>query len=139
MADYVQSSPVFFRLIRNSFLLFAAILLAASFFVAAPLDIPADLARVPNPVKSAWFLLWIQELVSYSSMAIYPVLAVVVAFLLVPYWPQKVRKTSDDVGSAGAYWQLGPIQLVALLILTMILVLTGIALFFRGANWAFVL
>ncbi len=131
MADYVQSSPIFFRLIRNSFLFFTTLLLLAAFFVQAPLDVPADPARVPNPVKSAWFLLWTQELVSYANAAIYPVLGMALAFFLLPFWPERSRNER-------AYWQLGPSQFVALLALVIILLLTGVAMFFRGANWALV-
>ena len=47
----------------------AAVLLLLAALVPAPLETPADPAHAPNPAKSAWFLLWIQELVSYSTLA----------------------------------------------------------------------
>ncbi|MBM4130742.1 hypothetical protein FJ250_06905, partial [bacterium] len=61
--DKIPSSPRFFRLIRRGLLVIAVFLLAAAWLVPAPLETVADPMRAPNPAKSAWFLLWIQELV----------------------------------------------------------------------------
>ena len=58
---FVKSSPHFFRLISRSFWLLIVSLLIAAAFIPAPLQTAADPALTPNPVKSAWFLLWIQE------------------------------------------------------------------------------
>ena len=54
--------------------LLIAFLVILAIFILAPLDGPADIASVPNPIKSAWFLLWIQELVSYSNYLVYPII-----------------------------------------------------------------
>ena len=134
MTEYIQSSPYFLRLVRNAFLGFAAFMLAASFFIPAPLGTPADIGHVPNPVKSAWFLLWLQELVSYGTITIYPVLGLGLAYLLLPFWPAKQE-------ISGAAWRFGgkyPVSLLTLAVFFGILALTVIAMFFRAANWAFV-
>ncbi len=83
MSRYVKSSPHFFRPVGRSMLLGLAVLLLLAALVPAPLETPADPAHAPNPAKSAWFLLWIQELVSYSTLAIY----VAVALAGVPRGP----------------------------------------------------
>ncbi|MBL0226845.1 MAG: hypothetical protein IPQ16_15135 [Geobacteraceae bacterium] len=56
-------------------------------FVPAPLQTAADPSLYPKPVKSAWFLLWIQELVSWSRFMIWPVLLLRLACFMLPRLP----------------------------------------------------
>ena len=63
MKEYVHSDPHFFRLIKVAMAFGLVLLLLLAAVIPAPLEGPADISRVPNPVKSAWFLMWIQELV----------------------------------------------------------------------------
>jgi hypothetical protein len=84
---YVDTSPRFFRLIAVSGLLFTVLVLGAAIFLPAPLLGPADAGAPPNPAKSAWFLLWIQEVVSHGTSLVYPVLLLGMAFLLLPWLP----------------------------------------------------
>jgi hypothetical protein len=134
MKTYVKSSPVFFQLIKRSFLGCVTLLLVLAALIPAPLQEPAQLAIVPNPVKSAWFLLWIQELVSYRIWLIYPLLLTGLAFTALP-WLQRAAPES-------AVW-FGPRhRLIAIAVLALflgIVLLTVIGLFFRGKNWALVL
>jgi hypothetical protein len=131
---YIKSSPRFFRLIKASGTAVVATLLAAALFVPAPLQEPGDLGRVPNPVKSAWFLLWIQELVSYRTQLIYLVLLGALLFLLLPWLPGSARR---DRASWHPAEQL-PVVAATLLVSAVIILLTVIAMFFRGENWALV-
>jgi len=129
---FVKSSPAFFRLIVRSGLLFAAALLLAAAVVPAPLREAADPAQTPNPVKSAWFLLWIQELVSYSRFMVYPVMALGALFLLLPWLPGSGRPCQ-------AAWfprEQRAVNLLACGAFLAIVCLTVIALFFRGTNWS---
>jgi hypothetical protein len=135
MRGYVRSSPFFFRRIGIAMTLLLLVLLVLAAFLPAPLQEPGNMARVPNPVKSAWFLLWIQELVSYSSYLIYAVLTLAISCILLPW-------LAGSESSQHAVWlQRGllPVSLVTLLVVTVISALTVISLFFRGENWAFVL
>lgn len=129
-SGYVPSSPVFFRLIRRAMAAFVAALCALAALFPAPLQEPADIGKVPNPAKSAWFLLWIQELVSYSRSLIYAVVLAGAFFLVLPYtrWGQR------DDGAERSRW---PVAAVALAVFSSIVILTVIALFFRGKDWAF--
>jgi hypothetical protein len=132
---YQKSSPGFFRLIKISLALLILLLAGLAVLIPAPLQEPANFARVPNPVKSAWFLLWIQELVSYSKYLIFLVLGLAAAFTLLPWLPgQRVREHAIWLGRN----QL-PACLVALGLFLGICTLTVIGLFFRGENWTFVL
>ncbi len=130
---FVKSSPRFFLLIRRSGLLFAAALLLLAPLVPAPLQEAANPALTPNPAKSAWFLLWIQELVSWSRLTVYPVLAGAVVFLLLPWVAGTVRLHR-------ASWfprEQRAVTVGALLAAVVVLALTGVAMFLRGANWSF--
>lgn len=129
---FVKSSPAFFRLIARSGLLFAATLLLVAVVIPAPLQEAANPALTPNPVKSAWFLLWIQELVSYSRFMIYPVMALGVLFLFLPWLPGNGRPYQ-------AVWfprEQRAVNLLACGAFLAIVALTIIALFFRGTNWS---
>ena len=87
MSRYVRSSPHFFRPVGRSMLLALAVLLVLSALLPAPLETPADPAHAPNPAKSAWFLLWIQELVSYGTLAIYVAVALAAFLVALPWLP----------------------------------------------------
>lgn len=129
---YLRSSPHFFRRIKAAGVSLAAAMLVAAPFVPAPLQEPGDLGRVPNPVKSAWFLLWIQELVSYRKQMIYLVMAGALVFLLLPWLPGSARRERASWRPAE---QL-PVVVMVLLTGVSIIVLTVIAMYFRGENWA---
>jgi hypothetical protein len=131
---FVKSSPYFFRLIRRSFWLLVASLLALAAFIPAPLQTAADPATTPNPVKSAWFLLWIQEMVSWSRFMIWPAMILCAVCFLLPWLPGQVRVHH-------ARWFAPGQRLVsfgALLVAAMLLLLTVTGLFFRGENWSLV-
>lgn len=135
MRGYVRSSPYFFNRIKIALALLVLALLVLAIFIPAPLQEPADIARVPNPVKSAWFLLWIQELVGYSKHLIYAVLAVTVAAILLPW-------LTGPASGDHATWFARDRRLVAAVTLAAFFAISGltvIAMFFRGENWAFVL
>ena len=128
-SGYVPSSPVFFRLIRRSMAAFvaAACVLAAVF--PAPLQEPGDIGKVPNPAKSAWFLLWIQELVSYGRGLIYLVVLLAGACLALPY-----TRLAGAEGDSERCRRV--VAALSVAVFTSIVVLTVIAFFFRGKDWA---
>lgn len=130
---FVKSSPVFFTLITRSMWLLVAFLLVLAALVPAPLQTAADPAVTPNPVKSAWFLLWAQELVSYSRWTVYPVLAIGLFFLFLPWFPGQIREHHARWFSAGQR----TVCAMTLCVCLILILLTVIALFFRGAYWSF--
>jgi len=133
-AGFVKSAPHFFRLISRSFWLLVAALLVLAAFIPAPLQTAADSASTPNPVKSAWFLLWIQELVSWSRFMIWPVMFLCAACFLLPWLPGQVR------GHHARWFPPGQrlISTCTILISAALLLLTVIGLYFRGADWSLV-
>ncbi|MEJ2472086.1 MAG: selenite/tellurite reduction operon b-type cytochrome membrane protein ExtQ [Desulfuromonadales bacterium] len=135
MSDYVPASPYFFRIVKRSFAVGVCLLMLCALFVDAPLQGPADVGRVPNPSKSAWFLMWTQELVSYTSAMVYLILAVGLVFLLLPWLP--FSRPADK-----ACWLPADQRFVNLLTLVCffgIVLLTVVAMYFRGENWSFTL
>jgi hypothetical protein len=134
VSQYVKSSPHFFRPVGRSLLLAVAALLVLAILVPAPLETPADPAHAPNPAKSAWFLLWIQELVSYSTLAIY-VAVLLAAFLVALPWLPLARLEH-------ARWLPREHRWVGLAVITAavyVLVLTVVGLTLRGPDWRLVL
>lgn len=114
--------------------LLVGILFFLGMVIPPPLEEPANIANVPNPVKAAWFFLWIQELASYSKYLVYAVILVGVYFLLLPYHPGTPQAKKAE-------WLPRDQQMVNIVTIAgflIIAVLTVIAMFFRGENWAFV-
>ncbi len=134
MNGYVKSSPHFFRRIKLAFGAGLGLLLALALFIPAPLTDPAQIGRVPNPSKSAWFLLWTQELVSYSGSLVYLILLLGLGFCLLPWLP---GISPADRASWFPKEQRG-VSFFTLLCFVAIVGLTLVAMFFRGKNWALV-
>lgn len=133
MKNYVKSDPVFFRLIKQSM---AAIIIVVVVFAAlfpAPLLDPADVSRVPNPSRAAWFLIWMQELVSYSKYAIYPIILLGGVFCVLPWLPK--MGPSEQARWFPADQKI--INLATVLSFLVIVALTVVAFYFRGENWSF--
>lgn len=114
------------------FVAWLAVLLVAAAFLPAPLQRAADPEHAPNPAKAAWFLLWIQELVSHGNAWIASVLALAVLTAALPW----LRRAPF----AEAAWFRRGERLLALAsgaIVVAIVVLTVIAMFYRGTQWRF--
>lgn len=131
---FVKSSPHFFRLISRSIYALAVSLLLLATLIPAPLQEQANPAVTPNPAKSAWFLLWIQELVSWSRYMIYPVMLLGCLFLLLPWLPvgPRIHRASWFPREQRA------VSAITVILFAIIVLLTTVAMFFRGANWSFV-
>ncbi len=130
MKDRVPTSPHLYRLIKRALLVAVPVLLIAAVFIKAPLETIADPAHSPNPAKSAWFLLWIQELVSHGTAWIYAVLVLALLFVFLPW-------LRPGEASRAAWFQPGDrlVGVVVLAIVLGILALTFVAMFLRGPNW----
>lgn len=130
MNDRAPSSPYLFRPVVRALLIAVVVLLVAAALAPAPLEIAADPLHPPNPAKSAWFLLWIQELVSHGTAWIYVVLVLAGGLVGLPW----LRKTPAE---HAAWFQRGEriVATVVLMLSLTILGLTIVGLFMRGANW----
>jgi hypothetical protein len=134
MSRFVKSSPHFFRPVGRSMLLGIAALLVLAALVPAPLETPADPAHAPNPAKSAWFLLWIQELVSYSTPAIYVAVALATLLVALPWLPVPKLEHARWLPREHRWVGLAVIAAAAF-----VLALTVVGLCLRGPDWRLVL
>lgn len=134
MSDYVKSSPYFFRIVKLSFAAMIVTLLVLAFFIPAPLQGPADISHVPNPSKSAWFLMWTQELVSYTNLMVYLILGLGLVFIFLPWLP--ISRIAEQARWFGKDQKV--VNVLVLVSFSGILILTVIAMYFRGENWSFV-
>jgi hypothetical protein len=115
----------------------AAVLVAWSLLVPAPLEQPANPAVTPNPSKAPWYFLGLQEMLSYGDFrligAVAPCLAVL-GLMAVPYL--------DFNREGSGYYTIRRRRLAYLVFqccfwLLWILPIV-IGTFFRGPNWGFV-
>ena len=114
--------------------LLIGVLLLFAFIVPAPLHEPASITQAPNPVKAAWFFLWVQELASYSKYLVYMIMLIGLYFLLLPFLPGISEAKQAKWLPKDQQW----INILTLIIFFGISALTIIAMFFRGENWVFV-
>ena len=134
MRGYIKSDPTFFRLIKFSEVACVFALIGLACIVPAPLQTAANPGQPPNPVKAAWFLLWIQELVSYSRFMIFPVIACAIFLIVLPFLP------SQAIQDGKAVWFPENHRVVTFLVITIVIaiaILTLVAMLFRGENWHF--
>jgi len=132
---FVKSSPGFFTLINRSLFALTALLLVLTVLIPAPLEELANPAVTPNPAKSAWFLLWIQELVSWSRYMIYPFMLLVCLFLFLPWLP-----ISTHIHRASWFpREQKAVSALTVIVVAAIILLTLVAMFFRGADWSLLL
>ncbi|MBN2645958.1 MAG: cytochrome B6 [Desulfuromonadaceae bacterium] len=133
MKNYVKSDPTFFRLIKGAMAATVLVTLVLAALFPAPLMEPADVSRVPNPSRAAWFLIWMQEVVSYSKYAIYAVAALGLIFCLLPWLPVPEAKRA-------CWWPREQrwVNWLALGSFMVIVALTLVAFYFRGGNWSLV-
>jgi len=129
---FVKSDPVFFKLIQRSMAAIVLVVVVLSVLLPAPLLAPADLAHVPNPSRAAWFLIWMQEVVSYSKYAIYPIILLMVLLAALPWLPGMKPAQNACWWPRDQRW----VNWLALLCFILITVLTIVALYFRGENWS---
>jgi hypothetical protein len=130
---YVRSSPHFFRPVGRALLLGLGALAALAYLVPAPLELPADSSQAPNPAKSAWFLLWIQELVSHETAFVYVALALVALLVALPWLPLPRLEHARWLPAEHRWLALGVLLAAAL-----VLGLTLVGLFLRGPDWRLV-
>lgn len=127
---YIKSNPYFFKIIGISSVILIIFILIGSIFFDAPLEEKAEPYNAPNPSKSAWFLLWTQELASYGSYYVYIIIFFFIFYMILPFM---VKKTPEHaVWFHSAYrW----INIISVIVFLAIITLTIIAYFFRKEYW----
>jgi quinol-cytochrome oxidoreductase complex cytochrome b subunit len=117
-----------------------------SVFVRSPLEEPANALVTPNPAKAPWYFLWLQEIVTDTTITIgsFTINGAFLGGVLLPgalialltVWPWLDK---SPTAAAGIWFpQTRRTQNLVFVVLTLaILVLTFIGVFCRGPYWQF--
>jgi cytochrome b-561 len=142
----VQSSPNLTRRIALVSMLTMAAASVLTIIFSAPLEEPANPAVTPNPAKAPWYFLWLQELVTTTTVTIggFTINGALVGGIIIPgllvaaalLWPYFDKSTVRSVGVWFAQERKRQ-NLIFLLIVLAILILTVIGTFLRGPYWNF--
>lgn len=144
--ESVPSSP---HLIRRISIVSAAtfvVTLLLTLVFRAPLETPANPSVTPNPAKAPWYFLWLQEIVTDSTVTIGSltingaliggVLLPGALLLLAAWWPYRDRSGIESVGVWFAPERKRQ-NMVFLAICLLVIVFTIIGTFMRGPYWNF--
>jgi cytochrome b-561 len=142
----VDSSPQLTRRLLMVFLATLAISVLLAVVVRAPLEAQANPSVTPNPAKAPWYFLWLQELVTDTTVKIgdFTINGALIGGILLPatlvillaIWPYLDRSTTRAVG----VWfslERRTQNWIFLVIVAGILLLTVIGTFLRGPYWKF--
>jgi len=145
-AALMPSVPVLVRRILLVSLVILAVTAALALWVGAPLEEAANPLLTPNPAKAPWYFLWLQELVTITTVhlgdftingafvggILVPGLLFVAA-LLVPYLDRSSRRAVGVWFHRERRW-LDVAFLVACVVLIALIV---VGTFLRGPYWGF--
>ncbi len=126
------------------FLFTTATVMFLSAFFSVPLEEPASLEWTPNPAKAPWYFLWLQELVTITTVRVSGftfngglVGGIIIPGILVTFaalWPFMDRSPDSAVGiwfHKTRRWQ----NTIFMIIIIGIAILTFIGMILRGPNW----
>jgi quinol-cytochrome oxidoreductase complex cytochrome b subunit len=142
--DQVSASPNLTRRIALVFLVVFNLTLLMAMLINAPLEGPANPSITPNPAKAPWYFVWLQELVSWSTIRLggitisggllggIAVPAILLAVLVA--WPFFDRSPSTTEG----VWlprERARQNAVFALIMVAIVILIFVGVYLRGPYW----
>ena len=140
----VPSVPNLARRVWVVTLLTFAVVLILSLVFRAPLELPANPSVTPNPAKAPWYFLWLQEIVTITTVSIGPltingaltggILLPGTLMLLAVWWPFRDRSGINAVGvwfAPDRKWQ----NRVFIAICLLIILFTFVGTFMRGPYW----
>lgn len=142
----VTSSPNLTRRILMVMLGTTAVSVLLTLIVRAPLEEAANPSVTPNPAKAPWYFLWLQELVTDTTIKLkgFTINGALVGGILVPglllllaaAWPYLDR---SDISSVGVWFgkERRKQNIVFFTIVLAIVALTIIGTFMRGPYWHF--
>ncbi|MBI3787040.1 MAG: cytochrome b N-terminal domain-containing protein [Ignavibacteriales bacterium] len=117
-----------------------------SFMFRAPLEAPANPSVTPNPAKAPWYFLWLQEIVTDTTIKlgfitingafIGGVILPAVLIALAIWWPYRDRSSVNTVGVWFAPERKKQ-NIVFIAICVLIILFTIIGTFLRGPYWNF--
>ena len=127
-------------------LLTFAVTSALAIWVGAPLEAPANPEVTPNPAKAPWYFLWLQELVTVTTVRFggFTVNGALVGGVLVPglllLWAVVVPWIDRSSAAAVGGWfhrERRRADVLFLIVCAALVVLTVVGTFLRGPYWQF--
>ena len=121
-----------------------ALVSIASVFIASPLEEPANALLTPNPAKAPWYFLWLQEIVTITTIHIgsFTINGAFIGGVVLPgilmtlltAWPWLDK---SPLAAAGLWLPRDrrTQNIVFLVIVALVLLLTFIGTFMRGPYW----
>ena len=121
-----------------------AVVSIMSVFIASPLEEPANALVTPNPAKAPWYFLWLQEIVTDTTIRLgsFTLNGAFVGGVILPglliglmtLWPWLDRSPRL---AAGVWWPASrrAQNIVFLLIILFVLALTFVGMVLRGPYW----
>jgi len=122
------------------------VVLILSFVFTAPLEEPANPSVTPNPAKAPWYFLWLQEIVTDTTIPlgaftingafIGGILLPTILIVLAVWWPYK---DSSSINSVGVWFapERKKQNYIFIGICLAIIILTIIGTYLRGPYWNF--
>jgi hypothetical protein len=145
-ANTVPSVPNLTRRIWLVTLATIVVVLLLSFLFPAPLEEAANASVTPNPAKAPWYFLWLQEIVTDTTipLGIFTINGALIGGVLLPgllvllalWWPYRDKSSINSVGVWFAPERKRQNQ-IFILICLLIIVFTIIGTFLRGPYWNF--
>lgn len=142
----VASSPHLLRRIWLVMLLTFVVTTVLAIIFRAPLEAPANPAVTPNPAKAPWYFLWLQEIVTITTVKIgsFTINGALIGGILLPgillalavWWPYRDRSSLKAVGVWFAR-ERSVQNWVFIGICALIIVFMIIGTFLRGPYWNF--
>lgn len=142
--DSVPSTPNLTRRIWLVTLATFIVSVLLTIVFRAPLETPANPAVTPNPAKAPWYFLWLQEIVTDTTIKLgaFTINGALIGGILLPgvlvvlamWWPYRDRSGVDSVG----VWfspERKRQNTIFLLICLLIIIFTIIGTFMRGPYW----
>lgn len=142
----VASSPHLLRRLWLVTLLTFVVTFGLTILFRAPLEAPANPAVTPNPAKAPWYFLWLQEIVTITTVKLgsFTINGALIGGILLPaillalavWWPYRDKSSLNSVGVWFAK-ERSRQNWVFLGICALIIVFMIIGTFLRGPYWNF--
>jgi quinol-cytochrome oxidoreductase complex cytochrome b subunit len=146
--DYVDAVPHLLRRILLVSCISLLVVTALALVMSAPLEEPANPLLTPNPAKAPWYFLWLQELVTDTTVHIGSftlngalvggVLLPGVLVLLLAVWPW-LDKSGVEAAGVWLHRARARQNLVFAIAIAAVVALTIVGTFLRGPYWNFYL
>lgn len=144
--DSIPSTPNLTRRIWLVTLLTFVISVVLTIVFRAPLETAANPSVTPNPAKAPWYFLWLQEIVTDTTLKLgsFTINGALIGGILLPgvlvllavWWPYRDKSGIDAVGVWFAPERKRQ-NMIFLFICLLIIIFTTIGTFMRGPYWNF--